>query len=109
MLGIISLEDILEEIVGEISDEFDKKEEHFNILPVSKDEFIINPRTSLEEFNNHFKTRIVSDNYETLSGFIMDRFGYVPKEGEKLQYGNFHFEIKSVEGSKIKQILVKKF
>jgi len=108
MLGIVSLEDILEEIVGEISDEYDIDENNLNYILVSKDEYIFNPRITLEEFNKVFKSRINSENYETLSGFIMDRFGYVPKEGETLQFGNLHFLIKNVEGSKIKQILVKK-
>ena len=108
MLGIISLEDILELIVGDISDEFDKNEDAKNYIQTDSDEYIVFPKMPLEEFNSLFKTRISSENYETIGGFILDRFGYVPKEGENLEYGTYQFQIKSVEGSRIRQVLIKK-
>lgn len=108
MLGIVSLEDILEEIVGDISDEYDQVDDNAHFSEVAKDQFLVSPKMPLEEFNQVFKTRITSENYETVGGFILDRFGYVPKEGEEIQYGNHVFEIKSVQGSRIQQILMKK-
>ena len=108
MVGLISMEDILELIIGDINDEYDKKEENKNVLAINKDEYIINPKMLLEDFNKLMKTKINSNDYDTIGGFIIDKFGYVPKTGEILEYPNLVFNIKLVEGSKIKKIEVKK-
>lgn len=107
MLGIVSLEDILEEIVGDISDEYDK-DAHQSFEVISQNESLLYPRMALSEFNTVFKTKIISDDYETIGGFILDRFGYVPKEGESFQFSGYTFEIIQVEGSRIKKVLLKK-
>jgi CBS domain containing-hemolysin-like protein len=107
MLGIITMEDILEEIVGEINDEFDKEEASFYTVISDKETSII-PRMSIEEFNKVFKTRIRSEEYDTIGGFVIDWFGYVPKAGENFEYGNYNFLIQSAEGSRIKKITIQK-
>lgn len=103
--GLITLEDILEQIVGDISDEYDKEDEA-NYEIVSEKETIVYPKMTLEEFNRLFKTRIQSEDYDTIGGFIIDRFGYVPKEGETLKYKNLEFVIADAEGSRIIEIRV---
>ncbi len=107
MVGIISLEDILEEIVGDISDEYDKEKKQ-NYRVSGNNEYIIYPQMSLDEFNELFKTRINSKIYETIGGFILEKFGYVPNAGESIVFGGYYFEIQKVEGSRIKEILLKK-
>ncbi len=107
MVGIVSLEDILEEIVGDISDEYDKeKKQNYRIS--ADNEYVIYPQMSLDEFNELFKTRISSKIYETIGGFILEKFGYVPKTGESITFGAYLFEIQKAEGSRIKEILLKK-
>ncbi len=108
MLGIVTLEDIIEEIVGDISDEYDEMGKKEDYILFDKDEYIVYPRMKLEEFNEVFKTRFNSEDYETVGGFVVGLFGYVPKAGESIEYGNYLFSIKLVEGSKIKEILFKK-
>lgn len=106
-LGIVTLEDVMEEIVGDISDEFDKEKKAFYSV-ISPKESMVLPGMSIEEFNQVFKTRIKSEDYDTIGGFIIDHFGYVPKAGECVQYKHYEIVIESVEGSKILKILVKK-
>lgn len=101
--GIITLEDILEEIVGEISDEFEK-EEVSSYKYISDNKYSILPIMTIELFNTVFKTKIKSNDFETIGGFIIDRFGYVPQEGESLVFKNYLFRINKVEGSKLQEI-----
>ncbi|MGC8770298.1 MAG: CBS domain-containing protein [Brevinematia bacterium] len=107
MVGVVCLEDIIEEIVGEIEDEYDKKDE-ISYKKITKNEFLIYPKMSIEEFNKIFKTRIVSENFDTIGGFILESFGYLPKSGDSIEYGNYVFTVKSVDGSKIKEIVLKR-
>ncbi|MEJ5284049.1 MAG: CBS domain-containing protein [Brevinematales bacterium] len=107
MVGVVCLEDIIEEIVGEIEDEYDKKDE-ISYKKITKNEFLIYPKMSIEEFNKIFKTRIVSENFDTIGGFILESFGYLPKSGDSVEYGNYVFTVKSVDGSKIKEIVLKR-
>lgn len=107
MLGIITLEDILEEIVGEIHDEFDKIEDR-NYSPTGTGNHVVYPRMPIEEFNKVFKTRIQSEDFETIGGFILDQFGHVPKQEEAIDYGNYKLTIGKVEGSRIQEILVER-
>ncbi len=107
MVGVVCLEDIIEEIVGEIEDEYDRKDE-VSYKKITKNEFLIYPKMSIEEFNKIFKTRIVSENFDTIGGFILESFGYLPKSGDSIEYGNYVFTVKSVDGSKIKEIVLKR-
>lgn len=108
MVGLISLEDILEEIVGDISDEYDRPEDMNDYQQIGPDEFMIYPKMPLERFNEIFKSRLVSKNYTTIGGLVLDEFGYVPTEGEKLSKGNLELVVRKVEGSRLREIIVKK-
>lgn len=105
LIGLITLEDILEQIVGEISDEYDKEEEA-NYKVISSKQVIVYPKMPLEEFNRVFHTRIQSDDYDTIGGFIMDTLGHVPKENETMKYKNLDLVIVKAAGSRILEIRV---
>ncbi len=97
--GIVSLEDIIEEIVGEIQDEFDNETEE--ILKISEGVFLCDGRASLEDLNSKFGLNLPEDDFDTLGGFVFDLFGKIPVKFEKMTYKKIDFIIQHMEGHKI--------
>ena len=105
--GLISLEDALEEIVGEIEDETDKDEKH--IIPLKKGEWIILGKSDIEDVNEATGMNIPDTTaYDTFSGYILDTIGKIPKEKEEFTIGNFTIIVEIREGNRISKYLVKK-
>lgn len=90
--GLVSIEDVLEQIVGEIDDEHDYEDEE-NIRQHGKERFTVKSRTSVDEFVNYFEIEILQDDYETVGGFVTKLLGHVPEKGEELKYGNLTFKV----------------
>ncbi|MGE3919688.1 MAG: HlyC/CorC family transporter [Gammaproteobacteria bacterium] len=90
--GLITIEDILEEIVGNIEDEYDIEEKP-NILPAANNRFFVKALTSIEEFNEYFKSNFSDEEYDTIGGLVMNRFGYLPKRGEMVIIDSFKFRV----------------
>lgn len=90
-VGIVTLEDVLEEIVGEIYDEYDTTKTLYYQLSPSR--YVINARMEIEQVSELLKIPIPPGEYETLGGFLLDRMGRIPKVGEKLIFGNATFRI----------------
>lgn len=103
--GIATIEDMLEEIVGNIYDEYDEKEEE--VRKISDDEFEIDAGISMIELNKLLETEY-EENYDTVSGLILDKIGRLPKEGEEVLIKDFNFKILSVKKRRIKKILVRR-
>lgn len=106
MLGIVSMEDILEQIVGSISDEFDEEHEEMLVQEIATGEYRVMPKITIEAFNAQFKTRFSSEHYETIGGYLLDRFGHVPQTGEAVETGGLHFIAEEVQGSRVKSFKV---
>lgn len=108
MVGIVSLEDILEELVGEIEDEFDasKEEKEYEIL--ADESVVLSPKMSIARFNEVFKQKVPEDTFETIGGFLMGEKGYVPAPGEIVEYNGLLFTILEVKGSRLQKIGMKK-
>jgi CBS domain containing-hemolysin-like protein len=105
--GLITLEDALEEIVGEIADETDKVEPH--IVKVKAEEWIVLGKSEIDEVNERIPMHIPdSKEYDTFSGFILDYIGRIPDEKEDIQIGSFIVTVKEKEGNRISEYLVKK-
>jgi putative hemolysin len=106
--GIVTLEDILEELVGEIADEYEETPAE----PVKKtDENTIeaDARTYIDDLNDRFELNLPEDeDYETIGGFVFSRLGYIPKTGESFDYESLKFTIASAEARKIKRIRIQK-
>jgi gliding motility-associated protein GldE len=106
--GVVSLEDILEEIIGEIRDEYDKEENPVN--KISETEFIALGKVSLDDLNELLNTDISSENedFETLAGLVLNHAGHIPKEGYSFNHANYKFTVKEVFNKRIKKILINK-
>ena len=104
--GIVSLEDIIEEIVGDIQDEFDEEEE--DIIKVDENTYFCDTRAYIEDINEQLGLNLSHEDYDTLGGFVFDLFGKIPVEYEKVTYNGVNFIVQSMEGNKIKTIKIEK-
>lgn len=105
--GIVTLEDILEEIVGEIRDEYDKDEKD-EIIQVDDNTYEIDPKIDIDDFSKFFGLEIQDDlDYETLGGLIFDLSGRIPEIGDVFTIGNLEILIKEKDGRRIKKVIVK--
>lgn len=91
--GLVSIEDILEQIVGEIEDEHDNQEDEGYIFRRSNHEYMIKALTPIEEFDDYFSTQLATDEYDTLGGFIVSQLEHMPKKGESLVVDKMRFEV----------------
>jgi CBS domain containing-hemolysin-like protein len=104
--GLISLEDVLEEIVGEISDETDMDEAH--IVRIKPNEWAVLGKTEIEKVNETIPLHIPdSPDYDTFSGFVLSRIGRIPHENEEIEIHPFRIVVKEMDGNRIKKYLVK--
>lgn len=90
--GLITIEDILEEIVGEIEDEYDSTQAKY-ITQHSNNKFTINALTPITKFNEYFAANLQDHEHETIGGFVVSQLLHMPSKGEKLVYNDFNFEI----------------
>lgn len=90
--GLVTIEDILEEIVGEIEDETDEDEEAF-IRQVSDTDFIIKALTPIEDFNEYFSCTFSDDEFDTIGGIVIHAFGHMPSRNEVAKLENFTFRV----------------
>ncbi|MEY4001728.1 MAG: hypothetical protein RI968_846, partial [Pseudomonadota bacterium] len=108
--GLITIEDVLEQIVGDIEDEHDIEEEDDNILPVPHHDgqFRIRALTPLEQFNAHFESSLSDESADTIGGFVTDRLGRVPHKEEVVEIDGFLFEIQRADARMVHMLLVRR-
>jgi magnesium and cobalt transporter len=102
--GIVCLEDIIEEIVGDIQDEFDNERE--DILEISDKVYLCDARVDIEDLNEQLGTAIPDQDFDTLGGFVFDLFGKIPTRYEKVTYNNTDFIIQEMDGHKITTVKI---
>jgi len=100
--GIVCLEDIIEEIIGDIQDEFDNEREE--ILEVGPGIYLCDARIDIEDLNEIAGNKIPEEDFDTIGGFVFSLFGKIPVRYEKVAYENLEFIIQEMEGRKIKTI-----
>ena len=104
--GLITLEDMLEEIVGEIRDEFDADEDE-GITKVSDLEYLIDGSTNLDDINDRIGLSLSSEEYESIGGLIMEKLGRLPVEGEIINFDNIVLTVKKMDHARIEKVYLK--
>ena len=104
--GVVTLEDVLESIVGNIQDEYDDEEEE--ISKINDTTFTVDGITYIDELDELFSVTLPEGDYDTIGGFIISRLGYLPQDGEMnvVEYGNLRFTVLNVEDRRIGKVKV---
>lgn len=105
--GLVTIEDVLEEIVGDIDDEHDSEEEN-GIKKLDDEHYLVPALTEIYDFNEYFATDLDTENSDTIGGFVLSRFGYVPQVGEQVWFDGLLFVIKKANDRRIIELLVSK-
>lgn len=106
--GLVTIEDVLEQIVGDIEDEHDLEDDEIMIRELDDGEVIVKALLEVDEFNDHFKTYLNENGSDTIGGLISQTLGHIPQRGEKLQIDQINFEIVHADSRRIHLIRVEK-
>ena len=98
--GLVTIEDVLEQIVGEIEDEYDIDEDSF-IMKYSNDHFSVKALTPVEEFNEYFESGMDESEFDTVGGLVKKSFGHMPTRGESTKIGEFNFTVLRADNRRI--------
>lgn len=105
--GLVTIEDVLEEIVGEIEDETDTDEDEF-IRKITDTEFFVKALTPIEDFNEYFETQLSDEEFDTIGGLVIQAFGHMPARGETTTFEGFRFKVIHADQRKIQSLRVSK-
>jgi magnesium and cobalt transporter len=103
--GLVTIEDVIEQIVGEIDDEFDVEDDR-NIRKEEARQFSVRGVTRLEEFNEYFGTQLAGDGFDTVAGLVMNRLGRLPRRGETLAIDGLEFRVVRADRRRIDTLRV---
>ena len=104
-VGIVSMEDLLEEIVGDIRDEYDADEED-DVIRTGKNEFEFHGSMSLSDINDRLGIHLESESYDSVGGLIMELLDRLPEEGDSVEIGNIELTVKKIDGTKIESVIL---
>lgn len=105
--GLITIEDVLEQIVGEIEDEYDFEEDDIYIKKHADDTYIVKAQTPIDEFNEYFHAHFSDDDFDTIGGIVLQHFGHLPKRGETTKLQNYRFKVLHSDNRRIYLLEVK--
>ena len=98
--GLVTIEDVLEQIVGDIEDEHDVEEDSY-VKPLPSGDFLVKALTPIDSFNEAFDTTFSDDEFDTVGGLVMSAFGHLPKRNEVTEIGDFRFRVLNADSRRI--------
>lgn len=98
--GLVTIEDVLEQIVGDIEDEHDFDDDVFIVKHTDK-KFTLKALTPIDDFNEYFESKFSDDEFDTIGGLLMNKFGRLPKRGESAELDRFHFTVLRADSRRI--------
>jgi len=102
--GIVTMEDLIEEIVGDIRDEYDDHEKDIEVI--KEDEYIVEGSTRIDELNELIGVHIESEDFDSIGGFIVGEFGYIPEVNEVIEYEGIRFVVEEVDRNRIEKLRI---
>jgi magnesium and cobalt transporter len=106
--GLVTIEDVLEQIVGDIEDEYDFDVSHDNIIPEANGRFRVKAQTEIADFNAHFGTQFPDDEFDTVGGLVLRAFGRLPKRGEVTTLDDHRFRVLRADSRRLHTLQVEK-
>jgi len=105
--GIVTIEDLIEQIMGDINDEFDDEEQ--GIVKLSDSEYLISGTTEIREINKELDLELENENYDTISALVIEKLGYIPNKGEKpsIDIDNLTFKVELASDNRIQKVKLK--
>lgn len=104
--GLITIEDVLEQIVGEIEDEHDAEEDDGNIKPFDDNGYLVKALTPIEDFNAYFDVGFSDDEFDTIGGIVTQHFGHLPAKDESIVIDGFNFKVLSADNRRLRLLQV---
>ena len=104
--GLVTIEDVLEQIVGEIEDEYDFDEAEDNIVQETNGHYRVKAVTEIADFNQTLGAKFDDEDYDTIGGLVLNKFGRLPKRGESIVIGNFKFTVLHADSRRLHTLLV---
>ncbi|MDX1452950.1 MAG: transporter associated domain-containing protein [Oleiphilaceae bacterium] len=105
--GLVTIEDVLEQIVGEIEDEHDFDDEAM-IKPLTSGEYNVKALTTIEEFNQYFEASLPEDEFDTIGGLVLKHFGRLPRRGDKVRFEDFRATVLNADNRTIRLLKIEK-
>jgi len=106
--GLVTIEDVLEQIVGDIEDEYDFDESEDNVIPEGNGRWRVKARTEIADFNGHFGTEFADEELDTVGGLVVKSFGRLPKRGEATTLGGFRFRVIRADSRRVHTLQVER-
>lgn len=103
--GLVTIEDVMEQIVGDIEDEYDVEENSF-IKPLNEGEYVVKGLTPIADFNEHFGSNFSAEEFDTIGGIVMQKFGRLPKHNESITIENFSFQVLNADNRRIRLLRI---
>ena len=104
--GMVTIEDVLEQIVGDIEDEFDYDETEDNIIESQERKFRVKTSTDISDFNEFFSTQYSDQEFATIGGLVIHKFGYLPEKDEKISFDGLDITVLRADSRKVYTILI---